>query len=177
MAQLFWPAKDSMKLQSMIGMGLLSALLASCASSTASRLVVGSGAFIRGGSHEKTRTDFDAFYLESVDGAPMSMPSFRSSFAKPVPIGPGERLIVVHYEGMDGTLMKVPRVARASLKVKIEPGVTYLVDGRNEGGAVQMWISRADTGEKVTEEALARKTDLQSSPLVSPLKYAVPFAK
>jgi hypothetical protein len=166
-----------MKLQSIIAMSLLSALLVGCASSTASRLVIGSGAFIRGGSHEKTRIDFDAFYLESVDGASVSTPSFRSSFAKPVPIGPGERLIVVHYEGMDGTLTKVPRVAQAAVKARIEAGVTYIVDGRNEGDTVLMWIRRADTGETVTEEVLATKTDLQPSPLISPLKYGIPFVK
>jgi hypothetical protein len=169
-----------MKLQSIIAIVFLSVLLVSCASSTVSRSVIGSVAFIRGVSHEKTRTDFDAFYLESIDGAPVSTPSFRSSFAKPVPISPGERVIVVHYEGMDGKLTKLPRIAQASVKAKIEAGVTYVVDGRDEGDTVLMWISRADTGEKVTKEALATKIDLQpalTSPLLKYLILIIPIVR
>jgi hypothetical protein len=166
-----------MKPPSIIAIGLLGFLLAGCSSTMASRSIIGSGALIHGCSHEKTRTDFDAFYLKSVDGASVSTPTFRRSFAKPVSIGPGERLIVLHYEGMDGTLTKVPRVAQATVKAKIEAGVTYIVDGRNEGDTVLMWITRADTGEKVTENVLAEKTDLEPSPLITPLKYAIPFVK
>ena len=98
---------------------------------------------------------FEAFYPRAVDGAPVKAPAFRRSFKEPIAIGPGDRVIVIHYEGKRGGIFIPLRVAEATVRAKIEQGVTYIVDGRDEGDAVVAWIARGDTGTRITDEIVA----------------------
>ncbi|MES1168762.1 MAG: hypothetical protein ABUL61_06295, partial [Oleiharenicola lentus] len=87
----------------------------------------------------------------------------------PFSIGPGERLLVIDYEGIDPGPFARPRIAKATVKASLLPGVTYVADGRDDGLTVTLWIARKDDGQRVCPETVALKEDLQfQTPLIVP---------
>lgn len=146
-------------------------LLAGCITGipTVSTSVIGSGAYMSGTWRENGKEGRDAFYVVSVDGALVLKPTRMRNWSAPFSIGPGERLLVIDYEGIDPGALSRPRLAKTTVKVTLMPGVEYVANGRDDGISVSMWIERKDTGEPVTAEVLALKEDQQfQSPLFVP---------
>lgn len=148
---------------------LLLLLLSGCATPNVSSDAIGAGATIQGTVREPKFANYDAFYLTSIDGASITFPVLRKSFQKPIAIGPGERILVLYYEGMNG-FSKKPRAAGATVKVKIDPNESYSVDGRSEGNVVYLWVTCLSSGKKVSDEVLAGKADVSpQAPTLIPI--------
>jgi len=131
--------------------------------------VIGTGAYMCGTWRQNRKEGRDAFYVVSVDGALVLKPTRMKDWSAPFSIGPGERLLVIDYEGIDPGVLSRPRVAKATVKVMLAPGVEYAANGSDEGRSVTVWIERKDTGEHVTVDAVALKEDQQfQSPLYVP---------
>jgi hypothetical protein len=123
--------------------------------------VIGKGAFMSGTWREAGKEGRDAFYVVSVDGALVHKPTRMKDWEKPFSIGPGERLLVIDYEGHDPVLLRRGRIAKATVKVSLAPAIHYVADGRDEGRSVTMWIKRKDNGERVSPEVVGLKEDIQ----------------
>jgi hypothetical protein len=127
-------------------------LLSGCTS--APERTHGAEAFIRG-SNRETSADWASFYFKEVDGRRISVPSYRRSWTKPVRIEAGPRSILLHFEG-GGTLSRLPDVADAVVALDLTAGIVYEIDGKTEGQEVVFWITRVDTGQRVTQEVRVR---------------------
>lgn len=123
-------------------------------------------AFVQG-----TWRGHNAFYIARVDDAALRRPVLQGDWAQPRAIPPGERTMALRYEDPSTTVGGRPRGASAAIKVNVLAGVRYAPDGRDDGRTVAMWVKRLDTGERVSDEVVARKDELLPlSPVEAPVR-------
>jgi hypothetical protein len=150
-------------------------MVAGCASQTASSNREPATAAAGGALVQGTWRGNSAFYVERIDAAAVRRPVVPRDWAQPRAIPAGEHTMSVQYEDARSPLGGRPRGARAAIKVNVIAGVRYAPDGRDEGRTVTLWLKRVDTGERVSDEVVARKDELAPlSPVEAPVRPIQP---